>query len=87
MNLHSPNKSKTGSKKLQPKGASKGPSKAEQPPSNFSSNPGEKLSFDSLTKRIWPVFAESLKLENFPLVVLFVLAAVSLISRVWLMLH
>jgi hypothetical protein len=30
---------------------------------------------------------EALKLENFPFVVLFLLAAISLISRLWLMLR
>jgi len=59
----------------------------EQPLSSFPKQQGEKLSFDSFLQRIWSVFGETLKLENFPFVVLFVLAAASLISRIWLMRH
>jgi hypothetical protein len=87
MNLYSSSKSKIGSKKLQPKGTCKEPSSTEEPLSKFLKRRYRKLSLNSLVKRIWPVFAESLKLENLPLVILIVLAAVSLISRLWLMWH
>jgi hypothetical protein len=33
------------------------------------------------------IFSDALKLENFPFVVLFLLTTISLISRLWLMLH
>jgi hypothetical protein len=40
-----------------------------------------------LIKQMLPIFGEAFKLKNFPFVVLLVLSAASLISRIWLMRH
>jgi hypothetical protein len=86
MNLDSSKESKIDSEERAKKSRN-GLGKVRQPPSKSPGYQGVKLSFDSLMRRFWSAFAESLKLENLPLVVLLVLAAVSLISRLWLMLH
>jgi hypothetical protein len=75
------------SKKLQPKGAVQITKQDRTISFQVRETPVRKAFLNSLTKRIWPAVAESLKLENLPFIVLSVLAAVSLISRIWLMRH
>lgn len=87
MSLHSSSEGKTGSGVSQTKGSRKASGKAELARSKSHRRRGESLSLESLVERIRPIFAESLKPENFPFFVLFVLAAVSLVSRIWLMRH
>jgi hypothetical protein len=87
MNFHSPKKSKIGSGEPQTKSPRKKSTNTEHALSGCVRRHPEKLSVDSLNKFIWSTFGETLKLENFPFVVLFALAAASLISRVWLIWH
>ena len=79
MSLHSPSKSKnrTRLKSI----------KTEQPSSDFIGRCPEGFSLDTLVKRMLPIFGEAFKLKNFPFVVLLVLSAASLLSRIWLMRH
>jgi hypothetical protein len=49
--------------------------------------PLKKTLLEALTKRIRPFWMELLRLENLPFFVLTILAASSLISRLWLMWH
>jgi hypothetical protein len=79
MSLHSPSKSKnrTRLKSI----------KTEQPSSDFVGRCPGGFSLDTLVKRMLPIFGEAFKLKNFPFVVLLVLSAASLLSRIWLMRH
>jgi hypothetical protein len=79
MSLHSPSESKNPTRLKS--------SKTDPPSPDFIGRGPEFLSLDTLIKRMLPIFGEAFKLKNFPFVVLLVLSAVSLISRIWLMRH
>ena len=64
-----------------------GPNQSDQPPSKSPGSQQKTLSFDALREHFGAVFGEMWKLENFPFVALLALAAVSLISRLWLVQH
>jgi hypothetical protein len=76
MSLHSPSKSKNRTLK----------SIKTEHPSSDGRRP-KVFSLDTLIKQMLPIFGEAFKLKNFPFVVLLVLSAASLISRIWLMRH
>jgi hypothetical protein len=79
MSLHSPSKGKNQTRLKS--------TKTEQPSANFIGRRPEGFSLDTLVKRMLPIFGEAFKLKNFPFVVLLMLSAASLLSRIWLLRH
>ena len=86
MKRHSANQSKASSAGAPTRNRAC-PNQTEQPRSESPGSHQKRLSLAALREHFGAVFREMWKLENFRFVVLLALAAISLLSRLWLVQH